>query len=84
MKNTEKKNTPERATASEQINAVVGSNFNYIEVRQYETEDVVKRMDVTGKNERMVDRIQAGLDRIMNHEDYYSIVVESDLELPII
>ena len=53
----------------------------YIEVKTYESEECVKRIDVTGKSERSIDRIESGMNRNMNHKDYYTVQVETEKEL---
>lgn len=44
----------------------------YIEIKEFGTNKVVKRFDVTGKSERTIDRFDDGLNRQLNHEKFYT------------
>ena len=52
----------------------------YVEVVEYETEQVLKRIGPF-ENERMADRCCNGVDRNLNHDRYYSQTCESETEL---
>lgn len=56
----------------------------YIEVIRYSDKEVVKRMDVSDKNDRAIDRIDSGININMNHEEYYTMIVESEKSLEVI
>lgn len=56
--------------------------FKYLEIASYETDSAVLRIDVTGKSERNTDRIDSGMNRNLNHEDYFTREVDSEEELP--
>ena len=44
----------------------------YIEIRKYENDKCVKRIDVTGKTQRQIDKIENGMNINLNHEEYYT------------
>ena len=45
----------------------------YLEITEFSTGNVVKRIDVTGKSERTIDKIDDGLNINLNHDKYYTI-----------
>jgi len=49
--------------------------YRYLEIRKYEGNEVVKRMDVTGMSERKIDRIDSGMNINLNHKEYYITTV---------
>lgn len=60
------------------------SNFKYLEVLEFETENCVKRIDVTGKPESQIDKAEMGMLRNMNREDYFTRQEEYQTAQPII
>ena len=46
----------------------------YIEIIEFKTKKVTKRFDVTGKNERMIDKFDDGLNINLNHDKYYTLI----------
>jgi hypothetical protein len=46
------------------------TNFKYLEVVKDSNDIVVKRIDVTGKSERMIESCVNGLSINLNHSDY--------------
>jgi len=58
--------------------------YKYIEVVAFDGKQVVMRMDVTGKPERQIDRIESGININLNHEDYYTTVSDYETEQQII
>lgn len=46
--------------------------YTYIEIVSYETGKPIKRYDVTGKSERMRDRVDSGINRNLDTENYYT------------
>jgi len=60
------------------------SKFKYIEIKTWEDGGVVKRLDVTGKNDSAIEIIESGMDRNLNHDLYYTTNFESDVKLDII
>lgn len=44
----------------------------YIEVLRYDDYSLVKRIDVSEKTDRTIDKIEAGLNRNLNHEKYFT------------
>jgi hypothetical protein len=55
--------------------------FKYIEVKTYDDGGVVKRLDVSGKTDKSVDTIEAGINRNLNHDQYYTFSYDSEVEL---
>ena len=54
----------------------------YIEVRRWD-DTVVHRVDVTGKSERNIDRVENGMAINLDHSEYYLEVKEYDNEQPL-
>lgn len=44
--------------------------YTYIEIIDDETGEVEKRIDVSGKSARAIDRVEDGVNRNLNHNDY--------------
>jgi hypothetical protein len=57
------------------------TTFKYIEVKTFKTAEVVKRLDVSGKSEKSIDRIDDGLNINLNHEKFYTSITESNTKL---
>lgn len=55
--------------------------YQYLEIRTFQDKQCVKRTDVTGWPERKVERFDNGINRNLNHDEYYTTVVESDEQL---
>ena len=55
--------------------------FKYIEIKTYNDGGVVKRLDVTAKTDRSMDTIEAGMNRNLNHDQYYTFSYDSEVEL---
>ena len=53
----------------------------YIEIIEYKTNKVISRFDVTGKNERMIDKFDSGLNINLNHSEYYTSINETKRKL---
>ena len=56
----------------------------YIEIRRYKDNKCVKRLDVTGKTERMINTIENGMNRNLSHEEYFTKEINSKKHLIII
>ena len=54
--------------------------YTYIEIIKNDIE-IVKRIDVTGKSVRQIETIENGMNRNLNHEDYYTNETTSDIKL---
>ena len=48
----------------------------WIEVIEYEGDKVVHKVDVSDKSQRQAERVQDGMDRNLNHEKFYTRMVE--------
>lgn len=55
--------------------------FKYIEIKEWEDGGVVKRIDVSSKSERQIEKIDSGMNRNLNHDQYYTCDYESEVEL---
>ena len=58
--------------------------FKYLEVKEYSSGNVIKRMDLSDKSIRDIDKIEAGLNRQLNHEKYYTFYWDSEKKFDII
>lgn len=56
--------------------------YKYIEIIKYSSGEVVKRIDVSGMSQRNIDRIDSGMNRNMNHAEYYTIEMASEIAIP--
>jgi len=54
----------------------------YIEVRKWD-DTVVQRIDVTGKSERSIERVENGMAINLNHDEYYLQVESYETEQPL-
>lgn len=55
--------------------------YKYLEIVSHEDGEVVKRSDVTNKTERTIDKIDSGMNRNLNHAEYFTRETESEEEL---
>lgn len=46
-----------------------------IEVVRFKDDVVIHSLDVTGKNEKAIDKIDSGMNINLNHEEYYTRIV---------
>ena len=53
----------------------------YIEIIANKDDKAVKRMNVTGKSSRSIERIESGMNRNLNHKEYYTFSFKSMEEL---
>ena len=54
----------------------------YLEIINIDTDAVAKRIDVTGKNDRHIEKIEDGMNINLNHNVYYTNLNVSEGELP--
>lgn len=50
----------------------------YIEITEFGTDKVVKRVDVTGKTENTITIIDNGMNRNLNHDKFYTVENETE------
>lgn len=50
----------------------------YLVVKSFETDEIVEKIDVTGQSERSIDRTDRGLNINLNHEEYYTAVINEE------
>lgn len=55
--------------------------FKYIEIKEFKTKKVVKRIDVSGETDKVIDRLNNGMNINLNTEEYYTIINESKVKL---
>lgn len=55
--------------------------YTYIEIIRINDAKAVKRLDVTGKTERSVNTINSGMNRNLNHNEYYTLIFDSERQL---
>jgi|AntRauTorcE11897_2_1112592.scaffolds.fasta_scaffold00051_48 hypothetical protein len=68
-------------------NSIIDTNvplFKYIEIKDYDNDSVVKRLDVSDKSDRRIDTIESGIDINLNHDQYYTFSHDSEVELELI
>ncbi len=77
--NSEQKDETQLPSSPNNDNTHVGrSLFAYLEVKEFSSGKVIKRMDLRGKSIRDIDKIEAGLNRNLNHEKYYTFYWDSE------
>ena len=54
--------------------------FKYLEIKSYDDGRAIKRMVVSDKSDREIEKIERGLNIQLNHEKYYTFTYESDHE----
>lgn len=55
----------------------------YFEIVKYgDPEEISRRFEVTNESQHNIDRIERGANINLNHNDYFTRVVESETELP--
>lgn len=55
--------------------------YKYIEIIELDTDKVVKRIDVTGRGERSIERVEDGININLNHDEFITQLNESEKEL---
>ena len=60
------------------------TKFKYIEIIKIEGREVVKRIDVSYQSERNIDKIQLGILRNMDTDNYTVCSISSKVKLEII
>lgn len=56
--------------------------YKYLEIVSHEnSEEIVKRFDISDKSSAQVRQLEAGLDRRLDHNKYYLDVRETDEKL---
>ena len=53
----------------------------YIEIVSYATGNTVKRILMTSKSDRIINKIQNGLNINLNHHEFFTRTVDSKIEL---
>lgn len=79
--NKENKTSDEQQNGNDFIADVSTRLFKYIEIKSYNDGGVVKRLDVSRKTDRSIDTIEAGMNRNLNHDQYYTFSYDSEIEL---
>lgn len=55
--------------------------FTYLEIKSYQDGKVVKRIDITGKSETNVAKIDNGININLNHAEFYTFIFDSETKL---
>ena len=58
--------------------------YKYLEIVKDKGNEVVKRLNVSDKSERSIEKIERGMNINLNHDEYTVQYNESDVELPVI
>ena len=58
--------------------------YKYLEIVKDEGNEVVKRLNVSDKSERSIEKIENGMNINLNHNEYTVQYNESDTELSVI
>lgn len=58
--------------------------YKYLEIVKDKGNEVVKRLNVSDKSERSIEKIEKGMNINLNHNEYTVQYKESDTELPVI
>ncbi len=56
----------------------------YLEIQNIDTNEVIKRIDVTGFGERREDKLDDAININLNRDDFYTVFHNSDVALEII
>ena len=76
-KNTENQDT----NGTDVISGISTRLFKYLEVKNYGDGGVVRRIDVSDKSDSAIDKIESGMNRNLNHDQYYTLGYDSEVEL---
>lgn len=52
----------------------------YIEIRRHDNDEVIHRVDVTGRSDRSIERVDDGMNINLNHSEYYTNIAEYEGE----
>jgi len=58
--------------------------YKYLEITRDKDNEVVNRIDVTGKTERSCEVIESGMNQNLNHNEYTVDEIESETEKDIV
>ncbi len=58
--------------------------FKYIEIISFKNQEVIRRVDVTRRNEKYILLVDSSMNRNLNHEKYFTKEVDSITELELI
>jgi hypothetical protein len=50
----------------------------YVEILRHDNDEVVHRVDVTGRSERTIEGVERGMNINLNHEEFYTEVMAYD------
>ena len=56
----------------------------YIEIIRHKDDKCIHRIDVSGISQRHIDKTERGMNRNLNHEEYFTKEVSSKKQLPIL
>lgn len=55
--------------------------FKYIEVKSYDSGEVVRRFDVSDKSNHLIEKAEMGINRQIDSQKYYTFTFESEKKL---
>ena len=58
--------------------------YKYIEIKTFDSGEVIKRLDITGKNDSLADKIESGMNINLNHDKYYTFSFDSEKKQKVI
>lgn len=59
-------------------------SFKYIEIKNWKDSGVLRRICVTNKTQRSIEKVEEGININLNQDDFYTINYESEVELDVI
>ena len=55
--------------------------YKYIEIIKFDNNAIIKRIDVSDSGSRSIDRIKSGININLNHDEFHTVIKESEIEL---
>ena len=49
-----------------------------IVIKSYKDESIIKEIDLNGKSDHQIDKIEDGMNINLDHENYYTLIVDED------
>lgn len=59
------------------------AKFKYLEIKARRNYNVIKRVDLTGQTDKVIDLIKAGINRNLDHSNYYTTICDSEIKLDV-
>ena len=55
--------------------------FKYLEIKNWEDGGVLRRIDVSAKTDRSIDKLESGMNINLNQDQFYTLSYDSEVEL---